>query len=149
MDVLLLGLLSLPDGYSYVQFAPVAYIVKLNIELSIAVLISKVMRSSSDKRDGRYAEGNHTLNSTHITNRSTSSTKVNAHGETASTNWPTSHHKQDQHQGIVTMVTTSEVPEDNCIDDNSEEGILRTVTMAVRSDYREDIEGREDYSCKV
>jgi hypothetical protein len=114
----------------------------------MAVLISKVVRNSSNKRDGQYAEGNHTLNGTHITNRSTvgsrtpqqnstySSTKMDAHDETASTNWPTSHHKQDQHQGVLTMVTTSEVPEDNCMDGNSEEGILRTVTMAVRFEYR-------------
>ncbi|PVH97845.1 hypothetical protein DM02DRAFT_504470, partial [Periconia macrospinosa] len=54
MDVLLLGLLSLPDGYTYVQFAPVAYIIKLNIELNMAVLISKVVRSSSDRSGEGY-----------------------------------------------------------------------------------------------
>ncbi|EMD93177.1 hypothetical protein COCC4DRAFT_151123 [Bipolaris maydis ATCC 48331] len=156
MDALLLGLLRLPDGYTYVQFAPVAYIVKLNIELSMAVMISKVVRSSSDRRDDRYAEGNHTLHGIHRTNSSTlgsripqqnsnhSVAKVDAHNETASSNWPVSYHKQDQHRGIVTMVTTSELPEDNCTDDNSEEGILRTVTMAVRSEYREEIHDKED-----
>ncbi|KAF2092563.1 hypothetical protein NA57DRAFT_12986, partial [Rhizodiscina lignyota] len=46
MDGLLLGLLSLKNSYIYVQFAPVAYIVKLNIELTMAVLISKVARSA-------------------------------------------------------------------------------------------------------
>ena len=148
--------LKLTSFISYVQFAPVAYIVKLNIELSMAVLISKVVRSSSDRREDRYAEGNHTLHGTHLTNRSTigsripqqnsacSSTKVDAHDETASNNWPASHHKQDQHRGVVTMVTTSELPEDNYMDDNSEEGILRTVTMAVRSESREEIKDRGD-----
>ncbi|KAM6513713.1 hypothetical protein FALCPG4_016084 [Fusarium falciforme] len=47
MDVLLLGFLSLPDPYLYVQFAPLAYIVKLYIELLMANLISKVVRSGA------------------------------------------------------------------------------------------------------
>ncbi|KAF4460977.1 hypothetical protein FALBO_12231 [Fusarium albosuccineum] len=53
MDILLLGFLSLPDPYLYVQFAPLAYIVKLYIELMMANLISKVVRSSS----ARHQEG--------------------------------------------------------------------------------------------
>ncbi|KAH6847177.1 hypothetical protein B0I37DRAFT_414939 [Chaetomium sp. MPI-CAGE-AT-0009] len=53
MDILLLGFLSLPDPYLYVQFAPLAYIVKLHVEITMAVLISKVARSgSSSKKDG-------------------------------------------------------------------------------------------------
>ncbi|KAK0622656.1 hypothetical protein B0T14DRAFT_475756 [Immersiella caudata] len=47
MDCLLLGFLSLSDPY--LQFAPVAYIVKLHIELSNASLIAKVVRSSSTR----------------------------------------------------------------------------------------------------
>jgi len=46
MDILLLGLQSLPNAYDYIQFAPVAYIVKLNIELTMAELISKVVRGA-------------------------------------------------------------------------------------------------------
>ncbi|CAI6099702.1 hypothetical protein V2G26_007420 [Clonostachys chloroleuca] len=46
MDILLLGFLSLPDPYLYIQFSPLAYIVKLYIELLIASLISKVARGS-------------------------------------------------------------------------------------------------------
>uniref|UniRef100_A0A0B7KKD3 Uncharacterized protein n=1 Tax=Bionectria ochroleuca TaxID=29856 RepID=A0A0B7KKD3_BIOOC len=47
MDILLLGFLSLPDPYLYIQFSPLAYIVKLYIELLMASLISKVARGSS------------------------------------------------------------------------------------------------------
>ncbi|KAI9930672.1 hypothetical protein MW887_011427 [Aspergillus wentii] len=73
MDVLLLGLLSYPDPYvsvcifyhdhergtnllltSYVQFAPLAYIVKLHIELTMAVLISKVVKSSGKERSDEW-----------------------------------------------------------------------------------------------
>ncbi|UZP36563.1 hypothetical protein NXS19_004379 [Fusarium pseudograminearum] len=52
MDIFLLGFLSLPDPYLYVQFAPLAYIVKLYIELLMANLISKVVRGQSHSRGG-------------------------------------------------------------------------------------------------
>ncbi|KAF9768575.1 hypothetical protein IL306_014093 [Fusarium sp. DS 682] len=56
MDILLLGFLSLPNPYLYVQFAPLAYIVKLYIELLMANLISKVVRSSSRSQgEGWYS----------------------------------------------------------------------------------------------
>ncbi|KAF5257557.1 hypothetical protein FOXYS1_11911 [Fusarium oxysporum] len=54
MDILLLGFLSLPDPYLYVQFAPLAYIVKLYIELLMANLISKVVRSGADGQGDGY-----------------------------------------------------------------------------------------------
>lgn len=86
MDILLLGFLSLRNPYvyvyalramipstqlyfgitltsnrSYVQFAPVAYIVKLNVELTMAVLISKVVRSGNHHRhDEEYSSGHNT-----------------------------------------------------------------------------------------
>ncbi|RYP28794.1 hypothetical protein DL767_007053 [Monosporascus sp. MG133] len=66
MDILLLGFLSLPDPYLYVQFAPLAYIVKLYIELLMAVLISKVVRSGAAGRgDGWYGSSGHKSNPTH------------------------------------------------------------------------------------
>ncbi|KAH0591665.1 hypothetical protein MHUMG1_10596 [Metarhizium humberi] len=46
MDALFVGMLSLPSPYLYVQFAPVAYIVKLHVELTMASLIAKVVQSS-------------------------------------------------------------------------------------------------------
>ncbi|KAH8585399.1 hypothetical protein B0O99DRAFT_474424, partial [Bisporella sp. PMI_857] len=45
MDILIIGMMSLPNTFIYVQFHPLAYIVKLNIELSMADLISKIVRS--------------------------------------------------------------------------------------------------------
>ncbi|RYP72036.1 hypothetical protein DL769_004523 [Monosporascus sp. CRB-8-3] len=66
MDILLLGFLSLPDPYLYVQFAPLAYIVKLHIELLMAVLISKVVRSGAAGRgDGWYGSSGQKSNPTH------------------------------------------------------------------------------------
>ncbi|EXL65882.1 hypothetical protein FOPG_17918 [Fusarium oxysporum f. sp. conglutinans race 2 54008] len=71
MDILLLGFLSLPDPYLYVQFAPLAYIVKLYIELLMANLISKVVRSGAAGRgDGYRGSSSHKSNPTnYITSR--------------------------------------------------------------------------------
>jgi hypothetical protein len=45
---MLIGLMSLPNQVVYVQFHPVAYMVKLNIEMSMASLISRLARGSID-----------------------------------------------------------------------------------------------------
>lgn len=47
-QVMLIGLMSLPNQVVYVQFHPVAYMVKLNIEMSMASLISRLARGSID-----------------------------------------------------------------------------------------------------
>ncbi|KAL1966283.1 hypothetical protein VTN77DRAFT_4636 [Rasamsonia byssochlamydoides] len=44
MDVLLIGLMSLKNQLVYVQFHPVTYMVKLNIEMTMAGLITKIAR---------------------------------------------------------------------------------------------------------
>ncbi|KAI0970223.1 hypothetical protein F4678DRAFT_133241 [Xylaria arbuscula] len=44
MDVLIIAMMSLPNTFVYMQFHPLAYIVKLNIELSMADLIAKIAR---------------------------------------------------------------------------------------------------------
>ncbi|KAM6513808.1 hypothetical protein FALCPG4_015021 [Fusarium falciforme] len=71
MDILLLGFLSLPDPYLYVQFAPLAYIVKLYIELLMANLISKVVRSgAAGQGDGYHGSSSHKSNPTnYVTSR--------------------------------------------------------------------------------
>ncbi|KAI1307753.1 hypothetical protein F5Y03DRAFT_405404 [Xylaria venustula] len=47
MDVLIIGMMSLPNTFVYMQFHPLAYIVKLNIELSMADLIAKIARKKN------------------------------------------------------------------------------------------------------
>ncbi|MCJ1392371.1 hypothetical protein MMC18_005238 [Xylographa bjoerkii] len=42
MDIMIIGLMSLPNQIVYIQFHPVAYIVKLNIEMSMADLITRI-----------------------------------------------------------------------------------------------------------
>ncbi|KAH7050016.1 hypothetical protein B0J12DRAFT_753268 [Macrophomina phaseolina] len=125
MDVLLLGLLSLPNPYYYVQFAPVAYIVKLYIELTMAVLISKVVRSSSsaERVDDWYSSGTRTANRTHLTSRTAAVAPpmpeqddvflgavrmdTNISGRKSDDPiWPTCDATQGQGHGIVKTVTT-------------------------------------------
>ncbi|KAJ6442351.1 hypothetical protein O9K51_05909 [Purpureocillium lavendulum] len=61
MDILLLGFLSLPDPYLYVQFAPVAYMVKLYIELTMASLIAKIVKSGTTDRNIGYVHNSSNL----------------------------------------------------------------------------------------
>ncbi|UNI23779.1 hypothetical protein JDV02_009579 [Purpureocillium takamizusanense] len=44
MDGMLIGLMSLPNQVVYIQFHPVTYMVKLNIEMSMADLITRLAR---------------------------------------------------------------------------------------------------------
>ncbi|KAL5317374.1 hypothetical protein ACEPPN_014469 [Leptodophora sp. 'Broadleaf-Isolate-01'] len=48
MDCLIIGMMSLNNGFVYMQFHPVAYMVKLNIEMSMAAMIVKI---ASDKEN--------------------------------------------------------------------------------------------------
>lgn len=57
MDVLIIAMMSLPNTFVYMQFHPLAYIVKLNIEMSMADLIGKIAR---DKHCGIINEGTFT-----------------------------------------------------------------------------------------
>ncbi|KAF4450306.1 hypothetical protein F53441_6589 [Fusarium austroafricanum] len=54
MDVLIITMMSLRNTFVYMQFHPLAYTVKLHIEMSMADLIGKIAR---DKQCGIIAEG--------------------------------------------------------------------------------------------
>ncbi|KAI9739681.1 MAG: hypothetical protein M1834_006399 [Cirrosporium novae-zelandiae] len=51
MDLMLIGLMSLPNQVVYIQFHPVAYMVKLNIEMSMASLIVRLARGTNNDAD--------------------------------------------------------------------------------------------------
>src|SRR5580700_6141297 len=51
---MLIGLMSLPNQVVYMQFHPVAYMVKLNIEMSMANLIRKIAKVTADDRNIEY-----------------------------------------------------------------------------------------------
>ncbi|KAF2087720.1 hypothetical protein K490DRAFT_23453, partial [Saccharata proteae CBS 121410] len=51
MDVMIIAAMSIPNSFVYIQFHPLAYLVKLNIEITMAHLIKKIAISSA-KRTG-------------------------------------------------------------------------------------------------
>ncbi|PQE29595.1 hypothetical protein CJF30_00009213 [Rutstroemia sp. NJR-2017a BBW] len=61
MDCLIIGMMSLSNSFVYMQFHPLAYLVKLNIEMSMADLIAKVsilpMKPKSSYTDPAAAHG--------------------------------------------------------------------------------------------
>ncbi|KAF4981687.1 hypothetical protein FZEAL_2574 [Fusarium zealandicum] len=62
MDAMLIGLMSLPNQVVYIQFHPVAYMVKLNIEMSMAKLITRLARG--DNADEYYPSMSHSNHAT-------------------------------------------------------------------------------------
>ncbi|KAK3389800.1 hypothetical protein B0H63DRAFT_519034 [Podospora didyma] len=65
LDILIIGVMSLPDGLLYIQAHPFAYLIKLHIEMNMAELISKVVRKCSKEKNTRStAEGVHKAETT-------------------------------------------------------------------------------------
>ncbi|KAI5838193.1 hypothetical protein DFP73DRAFT_566120 [Morchella snyderi] len=65
MDCLIIGTMSLKNSFVYMQFHPLAYTVKLMIEMSMANLIRKIASEKNDMRIGTY-ELSHSTNRNHI-----------------------------------------------------------------------------------
>ncbi|KAJ4322716.1 hypothetical protein N0V94_002234 [Neodidymelliopsis sp. IMI 364377] len=75
MDVMIIGAMSIPNSFVYIQFHPLAYLVKLNIEMTMANLIKRIAISASRK------PGNASLaNDFRSSNLSTSGAKSGATG---------------------------------------------------------------------
>ncbi|KAF2107983.1 hypothetical protein BDV96DRAFT_286538 [Lophiotrema nucula] len=54
MDVMIIAAMSIPNSFVYIQFHPLAYLVKLNIEMTMANLIKRIAVSTS-KRTGNIS----------------------------------------------------------------------------------------------
>ncbi|KAM0200729.1 hypothetical protein ACHAPA_008171 [Fusarium lateritium] len=54
LDILLIGMMSLPNSFVYVQFHPLVYLCKLHIEMNMADLIGKVVRAGNNQADGPH-----------------------------------------------------------------------------------------------
>ncbi|KAI5456073.1 hypothetical protein BGZ63DRAFT_436110 [Mariannaea sp. PMI_226] len=132
MDAMLLGFLSLPNPYLYVQFAPVAYIVKLYIELMMAVLISKVVKSGASGRgDGRYGSSGHKSNPVN----NTTSRVVVSGGDTFQRSGTSFLSKLRKEQGTRVSSTGSEIHLATFADPYS---ITKTVETTVMVDNGDD-----------
>ncbi|KAH8686389.1 hypothetical protein BGZ61DRAFT_507123 [Ilyonectria robusta] len=49
MDILIIGMMFLPDNFVYIIFHPLAYLVKLHIELCMSDLIAKLVKSTGNQ----------------------------------------------------------------------------------------------------
>ncbi|KAF2866306.1 hypothetical protein BDV95DRAFT_505159 [Massariosphaeria phaeospora] len=49
MDVMIIAAMSIPNSFVYIQFHPLAYLVKLNIEMTMANLIKRIAISTSHR----------------------------------------------------------------------------------------------------
>jgi hypothetical protein len=58
-QIMIIGLMHLSNPMVYTQFHPVAYMVKLNIEMTMASLIKKIAQATVSEREGR-SMGQHT-----------------------------------------------------------------------------------------
>ncbi|KAI5460416.1 hypothetical protein BGZ63DRAFT_424924 [Mariannaea sp. PMI_226] len=56
LDIVLIGLMSLPSKLVYLQFHPVAYLGKLFIEMNMADLIAKVAKASNPSNTQRHSQ---------------------------------------------------------------------------------------------
>ncbi|KAF2010181.1 hypothetical protein BU24DRAFT_400921 [Aaosphaeria arxii CBS 175.79] len=54
MDVMIIAAMSIPNSFVYIQFHPLAYLVKLNIEMTMANLIKRIAISTS-RRQGNVS----------------------------------------------------------------------------------------------
>ncbi|XP_014562704.1 hypothetical protein COCVIDRAFT_83774 [Bipolaris victoriae FI3] len=80
MDVMIIGAMSIPNSFVYIQFHPLAYMVKLNIEMTMANLIKRIAISTSRKTgmhsmaqefrsSSELSTGHHTGSAYHRTQR--------------------------------------------------------------------------------
>ncbi|KAI4602193.1 hypothetical protein KJ359_009430 [Pestalotiopsis sp. 9143b] len=58
LDIILIGVMSLPNSVVYIQFHPLIYLVKLHIEMNIADMIARVVRASNPHQTGSYDKSN-------------------------------------------------------------------------------------------
>ncbi|KAM5343544.1 hypothetical protein ACJ41O_012081 [Fusarium nematophilum] len=64
LDLMLIGLMSLPGRMMYLQFPPVAYLLKLYIAMIMADLVSKVSRETSSRRRSQRLTANRAMSMT-------------------------------------------------------------------------------------
>ncbi|KAF2492268.1 hypothetical protein BU16DRAFT_542174 [Lophium mytilinum] len=128
MDVLIVGMMSLPNTFIYVQFHPLAYLVKLNIELSMADLISKVVRGS-DRTDAFHSDS-----------RSGGTTELTSHGK--------SKHRSEHPLGNPTtshaFASKGNKRDDDSISLEEQTGIIKTVATTIVTEGAHDREGDKD-----
>lgn len=108
---------------SYVQFHPLAYIVKLNIELSMADLISKVVRRQ-DRVDNSYSNSNPT---------ELTSNPRHGHFNTRGGVFSSSNEQPTHVSHVYAGKTLSDSSEGDISPQNRGAGIMKTIDTVVQS----------------
>ncbi|KAK8054672.1 hypothetical protein PG994_009739 [Apiospora phragmitis] len=62
LDVILIGVMSLPDDAVYLQFQPLVYLLKLHIEMNLAELLAKIVRASNELNECGGSGGGQMMN---------------------------------------------------------------------------------------
>ncbi|KAH6655143.1 hypothetical protein BKA67DRAFT_534081 [Truncatella angustata] len=78
MDVVLIGMMSLPNTAIYIQFHPLVYLVKLHIEMNVAELIAKIVKASNDLNE--YRNNNQSIQITNSNGNTPNSHEVTRSG---------------------------------------------------------------------
>ncbi|KAJ4313581.1 hypothetical protein N0V84_009338 [Fusarium piperis] len=122
MDGMLIGLMSLPNQVVYIQFHPVAYMVKLNIEMSMASLITRLARG--ENADDYYPSMSH---SNHGTNGQDPS-----HNRTGNNPWAQGNGVQLTNRSKVVAGDSDEEGRDSLSRAGAGAGIHRRTDIEVR-----------------
>ncbi|KAH8676475.1 hypothetical protein BGZ60DRAFT_446762 [Tricladium varicosporioides] len=130
MDVLIICMMSLPNSFIYIQFHPLAYIVKLNIELSMADLISKIVRRQ-DRVDNPYSNSN-------PTELTSNPRHDHFHSKRSVFSSPNGQPTQVSH--IYASKTISDSGEGEINTQNRGPGIMKTIATVVQTVEKDDSE---------
>lgn len=88
LKVMLIGLLFLPNSLVYTQFHPVAYMVKVNIEMTMASLIKKIaLASTTSERDGLSSCHEYAVRDSYNSNNGTQAIKSSNLSEDGKKKW--------------------------------------------------------------
>ncbi|KEY74433.1 hypothetical protein S7711_04471 [Stachybotrys chartarum IBT 7711] len=118
MDVMLIGLMSLQNQVVYIQFHPVAYMVKLNIEMSMAKLITRLAKRGAADDDYPSMSA-----SNHVNNR--------MNGQSQSDRWAGGNGIQMTHQSKVVSGGSDENLPGRPDATESKSGIRRRMSIEV------------------
>ncbi|KAI1844110.1 hypothetical protein JX265_009627 [Neoarthrinium moseri] len=129
LDIILIGVMSLPNSVIYVQFHPLIYLVKLHIEMNIADLIARVVKASNPHQTGSYGnshsnrhEGSHKMTTMVRTGHNTG-TQSRIDEETEDSY----HHNRFPKGGIQRTIETQVIREDKDDDAQSESSSTREL----------------------
>ncbi|KAH7141009.1 hypothetical protein EDB81DRAFT_692585 [Dactylonectria macrodidyma] len=142
LDVILIGLMSLKSSLVYLSFHPVCYLLKLQIEMIMAELITKIVRSAN----------NRSLNTSGVQSSTGGKSKMgSATGKSKLSNTLVNDHSSASRGGNTTQVMGGDIESDielgrqSTSPEDIETGIVKTVQTTIEmgpAKEREDEDAR-------